>query len=94
MPNVRAPLWPRRLAAVAACAASAAAIAGCSQVDDALSKQVAVVNFRPDATLASIGQVRAACSRVPNVEPITSNTVAGGTHSYRGPATGNTMNTT
>jgi hypothetical protein len=65
------------LLAGAAVTAAAAALAGCGQVDAALSKQWAVVNFRPDTTVATLIKVRDACSHVPNVRPVTASSVTG-----------------
>jgi hypothetical protein len=71
------PSQPSRLsrrglpAAVAACAVAASvALAGCSGVDHALGQQWAVVNFHTDTKVATLLQVRAACSRVPHVRPL------------------------
>jgi hypothetical protein len=64
---------PGRLIAVAV---AVAALAGCSQVNAALAKQWAVVNFRPDTTVATLLKVRAACSHVPHVQPLTLSAVS------------------
>jgi hypothetical protein len=46
------------------------ALAGCSGIDAALSRQAAVVNFKPNTTVSTLLQVRATCSRVPNLPPL------------------------
>jgi hypothetical protein len=46
------------------------ALAGCGQVNSALARQWAVVNFRPDTTVATVQAVRRACSDVPGVRPV------------------------
>jgi hypothetical protein len=56
--------------------AAVAALAGCSGVNAALAKQWAVVNFRPDTTVATLLKVRAACSHVPHVQPLTLSAVS------------------
>jgi hypothetical protein len=62
---------PSRRIALAACVVAASvALAGCSGVDAALSKQWAVVNFHTDTQVSTLIQVRAACSHVPNVRPL------------------------
>lgn len=65
---------PVRLAWAAA-AVAVLALAGCGQVDAALSKQWAVVNFKPDTTVSTLLQVRETCSHVPNVQPVTVSSV-------------------
>lgn len=50
--------------------AASVALAGCSGIDGALSKQTAVVNFHDDTQVSALIQVRAACSHVPNVHPL------------------------
>ncbi|HEU5418107.1 MAG TPA: hypothetical protein VFV41_10485 [Streptosporangiaceae bacterium] len=59
-----------RLAALVVAAGAVAALAGCGQIDAALGKQWAVVDFRPDTTVATLTQVRQACAHVPNVRPM------------------------
>ena len=54
------------MTAVAAIAAISV-LAGCSQVDTALEKQIAVVRFRAGTTMATLLQARQACSHVPNL---------------------------
>jgi hypothetical protein len=58
-----------RLTAVAAVAAAGAALAlgGCSSIDTALNKQIAVVRFRPGTTVATVLQVRQACAHLPGM---------------------------
>ena len=56
-----------RAAAVAAVAAAGVALAGCSSIDTALNKQIAVVRFRPGTTVATVLQVRQACARLPGM---------------------------
>jgi hypothetical protein len=56
-----------RLTAVAAAVAAGAALTGCSQIDTALNKQIAVVRFRPGTTVATVLQVRQACARLPGM---------------------------
>ena len=46
------------------------ALAGCGQVNAALSKQWATVNFKPDTTTATVVKVRQACSHVPHLRPL------------------------
>lgn len=53
-----------------AAVAAAAALPGCGQVNSALSRQWAVVSFRPDTTVATVARVRQACSHVPNLPPL------------------------
>jgi hypothetical protein len=54
------------------------ALTGCGGVNAALSKQWAVVNFKPDTTAGTLAKVRAACAHVPNVVPLKPATVVGG----------------
>lgn len=56
------------LAAVAGLA-GIAGIAGCSKFDAALGQQWATVDFKANTSEATVLQVRAACSHVPNVHP-------------------------
>jgi hypothetical protein len=42
-------------------------LAGCSKFDAALSQQWATVTFKPQTTVATMLQVRTACSHIPNV---------------------------
>jgi len=58
-------------ALLAPAVAAILALAGCSQIDAALSKQWAVVTFKPDTTVSTLLKVREACSHVPNVRPLT-----------------------
>jgi hypothetical protein len=60
----------RRTAVTACVVAASVALAGCSGVDGALSKQWAVVNFHDDTKVSTLMRVRAACSHVPNVRPL------------------------
>ncbi|HTP17463.1 MAG TPA: hypothetical protein VMK13_16730 [Streptosporangiaceae bacterium] len=74
-PRARRPA-PRRLglsrlapaAAAAAIGLSMLVLAGCGQMDAALSQQAAVVTFRASTSVAAVLQVRQACSHVPNVK--------------------------
>ena len=59
-----------RIAAVVVAAGAAVALAGCGQIDAALGKQWAVVDFKPDTTAATLAQVRKTCASVPNVRPV------------------------
>ncbi len=61
-----------RRGAVAAAAAGLllAALAGCSQMDAALSKQWMVVDFSPSTSIATALHVRTACSHVQNAPPM------------------------
>jgi hypothetical protein len=60
----------RALVRLAAAAAAILALAGCGQVNTALSKQSAVVNFRPDTSVVMRLRVRQACSHVPDLRPL------------------------
>lgn len=57
-------------AMTAAAAAAVLVLPGCGQVNTALSKQWAVVNFRPDTTVATVTRVRQSCSHIPNLPPL------------------------
>jgi hypothetical protein len=59
-----------RAAAVVVAAGAVAALGGCGQIDAALGKQWAVVDFKPDTTAATLVQVRKTCAHVPNVRPV------------------------
>ncbi len=64
-----------RRGAVAAAAAAAAglllaALAGCSQMDAALSKQWMVVDFSPSTSIATALHVRTACSHIQHAPPM------------------------
>jgi hypothetical protein len=52
---------------VAAAVAVGASLAGCSQIDSALNKQIAVVRFRPGTTAATVLQARQACAHLPGL---------------------------
>jgi hypothetical protein len=56
-----------RLAAVAVAAAVAASLAGCSQIDSQLNKQIAIVRFRPGTTEATVLQARQGCAHLPGL---------------------------
>jgi hypothetical protein len=78
VPTVRA--LTRRAAVlpvIAAAVAAGAALAGCSQVNNALGRQWAVVNFKPDTTVATVAKVRAACAHVPHLVPLPASAVSG-----------------
>jgi hypothetical protein len=47
-----------------------AALAGCSQMDAALSKQWMVVDFNPSTSIGTALHVRTACSHVQNAPPM------------------------
>jgi hypothetical protein len=71
-PPARVTRFPRRAAAAAALAAAlagglATGIAGCSKFDAALGQRWATVNFKPNTSIATLLEVRAACSHIPNV---------------------------
>ncbi|HEV2242422.1 MAG TPA: hypothetical protein VGR98_15370 [Streptosporangiaceae bacterium] len=71
-PPARATWFPLRAAAAAALAAAlagglATGMAGCSKFDAALGQRWATVNFKPDTSIATLLEVRAACSHIPNV---------------------------
>jgi hypothetical protein len=53
--------------AVALALGLALGAAGCAKFDAALGQQWATVNFKPDTSVATMLQVRTACSRIPNV---------------------------
>jgi hypothetical protein len=53
--------------AVVAAVAASLALAGCGQIDSALSKQVAIVRFKPGTTVQTLLRARSACSHVPNL---------------------------
>ena len=63
-----------RLAAVAA---AILALAGCGQINSALSKQVAIVRFKPGTTVQVLMQARSACSHLPNLPPLPAELHAG-----------------
>ena len=44
-----------------------ACLSGCSKFDAALGQQWATVNFKANTPVATVLQVRAACSHIPNV---------------------------
>jgi hypothetical protein len=56
-----------RLTAVAA---AILALAGCGQINSGLSKQEAIVRFKPGTTVQVLLQARSACSHVPNLTPL------------------------
>jgi len=57
-------------APVAAAAAFAVALTGCSKMDAALSQQWMTVQFTPDTTLATALHIRAACAHIQNTPPM------------------------
>jgi hypothetical protein len=60
----------RRSAALAPTAGALAlglTLAGCAKFDAALGQQWATVSFKPNTTIATMLQVRTACSHIPNV---------------------------
>jgi hypothetical protein len=70
VPSPVVPGHHRVVARLAAAVAAILALAGCAQVDAALSTQLAVITFRPDATVATLRAVRQSCSHIPNVQPL------------------------
>lgn len=54
---------------MAAAAGLAGGVAGCSKFDAALGQQWVTVDFHPNTSIASMLQVRTACSHIPNVVP-------------------------
>jgi hypothetical protein len=60
----------RALAGLAAAAAAIGGLSGCGHIDAALSKQAAVVVFRPHTSRATLLTVRQACSQVPHARPL------------------------
>jgi hypothetical protein len=52
---------------IAAGIAAAAGLSACSKFDAALGQQWATVNFKANTSEATVLQVRAACSHIPNV---------------------------
>jgi hypothetical protein len=57
-----------RLLAVAGVVALAGGLAGCAKFDAALGQQWATVNFNSNTPVATILEVRATCSHIPNVQ--------------------------
>jgi hypothetical protein len=57
-----------RLLAVAGAVALAGGLAGCAKFDAALGQQWATVNFNSNTPVATILEVRATCSHIPNVQ--------------------------
>jgi hypothetical protein len=58
----------RRLAEVALVLAAAAALAGCSQFDQALGQREAVVSFRSGTPVSQRLAVRSTCAKIPQVD--------------------------
>ena len=58
----------RRLAEVALVLAVAAALAGCSQFDQALGQREAVVSFRSGTPVSQRLAVRSTCAKIPQVD--------------------------
>jgi hypothetical protein len=69
--SARRPILLPRAAfgALASAALLTATLAGCAKFDAALGRQWAVVQFKPNTSVATLLKVRAACSHVPNVRP-------------------------
>ena len=65
----------RVLPGVVAVAVAVAALAGCSQFNQALGQREAVVAFKPDTPVSQRLAVRSACGKVPDVraQPVPSN---------------------
>ncbi|MGO9500626.1 MAG: hypothetical protein ACLPUO_03330 [Streptosporangiaceae bacterium] len=61
--------WLAPRAAAAGLGVSVLLLAGCAQMDAALSQQAAVVTFKSSTPVATVLKIRAACSHVPNVKP-------------------------
>jgi hypothetical protein len=62
---------PSRAAAAAIAALAmglVTGLAGCAKFDSALGQQWATVDFKPNTSIATLLQVRAACSHIPNVQ--------------------------
>ncbi len=59
--------WSGPAIALAATAAAATALAGCSQFDAALGRRQAVVSFRAGTPVSQRLAVRSACAKVPEV---------------------------
>jgi len=69
-PARRPILLPRAaFGALAAAALMTVTVAGCAKFDAALGRQWAVVQFKPNTSVATLLKVRAACSHVPNARP-------------------------
>ena len=66
-PAERASRVRPRAAAAVLVVALAAGLAGCAKFDAALGQRWATVSFKADTPAATLLQVRAACSHVPNV---------------------------
>jgi hypothetical protein len=62
-------LRPARLAVPALALAGGLALAGCSGVNAALSREQATVNFRPDTTTATVQAAGQACGGLPCLAP-------------------------
>jgi hypothetical protein len=58
----------RRLAQAALVLAAAAALAGCSQFDQALGQREAVVSFRSGTPVSQRLAVRSTCAKIPQVD--------------------------
>ena len=56
--------------AAAAGAIALIGVAGCAQMDASLDKQWITVQFNPGTSVATVMQVRAACSHIQNTPPI------------------------
>jgi hypothetical protein len=54
---------------VALAAGRAGGLTGCAKFDAALGQQWVTVDFQPNASIATMLMVRAACSHIPNVVP-------------------------
>jgi hypothetical protein len=59
-----------RVTAAAAAVAAGLALSGCGQIDSGLSKQVAIVRFKPGTTVQTLLQARSACAHVPHLIPL------------------------
>ena len=79
-----APAVAARAAALAGALGLVLGAAGCAKFDAALGQQWATVSFKPNTSVATMLQVRTACSRIPNVRaealprPQNAVTMAGG----------------
>jgi hypothetical protein len=62
------PAGAARVVALAGALGLALGAAGCAKFDAALGQQWATVSFKPNTSVATMLQVRTACSHIPNVQ--------------------------
>jgi len=62
------PAGPARAVALAGALGLVLGAAGCAKFDAALGQQWATVSFKPNTSIATMLQVRTACSHIPNVQ--------------------------